>query len=151
MVGIKIITENRKARFDYQVVETFEAGIVLQGSEVKSLRNNQCQLKDSYVAFVGDEAYLQNAHISEYKHSSYNNHAPERRRKLLMHRRELEKLYGQMREKGLSCVPLKLYFKRGKVKVEVALVRGKQKADKRDTIKKRDASREVAKNLRRDR
>lgn len=150
-VAIKIISDNRKAHFDYQILDKFEAGIVLVGSEVKSLRNGQCQLKDSYVAFVGDQAFLQSAHISEYKHSNINNHVPERKRKLLLHRRELDTLYGQMREKGLSCVPLKMYFKRGKVKVEIALVKGKKQADKRESIKKRDANREVAKVMRRDR
>ena len=148
-MGIKIITENRKARFDYLIVETFEAGIVLQGSEVKSLRNGACQLKDSYVSFAGNEAFLQKAHISEYKHSSYNNHEPERKRKLLLHRKEIDRLYGVMREKGYSCVPLKLYFKKGMVKVELALAKGKTKGDKRNTIKKREASREISAGLRR--
>ena len=150
-MGIKIIADNRKARFDFHILETIEAGMVLQGSEVKALRNNQCQLKDSYIAFVGDEAYLQKAHISEYKYSSYNNHDPERKRKLLLHRKELSRIYGQMREKGLSCVPLKIYFKRGKVKLEIALVKGKQKSDKRESIKKRDASREMASSLKKSR
>lgn len=146
-MGIKIVTENKKARFDYHIVETLEAGLVLQGSEVKSLRAGQCQLKDSYVAFVGDEAFLQSAHISEYKYSSYNNHDPQRRRKLLLHRGELGRLYGLMREKGYSCVPLKIYFKAGKAKIEVALVKGKQKGDKRESVKKREANREMAKTL----
>ena len=150
-MGIKIVTENKKARFDYHIVETLEAGLVLQGSEVKSLRGGSCQLKDSFISFVRDEAYLQSAHIAEYKYSSYNNHEPERKRKLLLHRKELERLYGLMREKGYSCVPLKVYFKQGKAKVEIALVKGKQKSDKRDSIKKREANREMDRNLKRPR
>jgi SsrA-binding protein len=143
MDGILIISENRKARHDYTIVETYEAGLVLTGSEVKSLRDKQCQLKDSYVSFVRDEAFLQNAHISEYRASSYNNHAPERLRKLLMHRHELEKIYGALREKGLTCVPLKIYFKKGRAKIELALVKGKKAHDKREAIKKRDVSAEL--------
>lgn len=150
-MGIKLIAENRKARFDYEVVETFEAGLVLRGSEVKSLRNGQCNLKDSYVAFMGEEAFLQNAHISVYKASSYNNHEPERLRKLLLNRAELNKIHGQLKTKGLTCVPLKIYFKKGKAKVEIALVRGKKKQDKRETIKKRVANREMERQIRRSR
>ena len=149
--GIQLISENRKARFDYEIVETFEAGLVLLGSEVKSLRLGQAQLKDSYISFVGDEAFLQNAHIAEYKNSSYNNHTPERLRKLLMKRRELEEIYGALREKGLTCVPLKMYFKEGRAKLEVALVKGKNRHDKRESIKKRDASMELRQSLQRSR
>ncbi|MCB0341650.1 MAG: SsrA-binding protein SmpB [Bdellovibrionales bacterium] len=150
-MGIKIISENKKARHDYEVVETFEAGVALQGSEVKSLRDGQCNLKDSYVAFVKDEAYLQNAHISVYKASSYNNHDPERLRKLLLHRNELDRLQGVIREKGLSCVPLKIYFKKGRVKLELALVRGKKHGDKRETAKRKDADREIQRRLKKSR
>lgn len=150
-MSILIISDNRKARFDYQIVETYEAGIALTGSEVKSIRNKQVQLKDSYISFVGDEAYLQNAHISEYKASSYNNHAPERLRKLLLHRHELEKIYGALREKGLSCVPLKIYFKNGRIKLEIAVVKGKKQHDKRESIKKRDATRELKQQLKHNR
>lgn len=137
------IADNRKARFDYEILQTFEAGLVLMGSEVKSLRAKQIQLKDSYVSFRGDEAFLQNAHIAEYRASSYNNHAPERLRKLLMHRRELDRINGSMREKGFSCVPLRVYFKNGRCKVELALVRGKKAHDKRESIKKRDVDRQL--------
>jgi SsrA-binding protein len=150
-MGIQIISENKKARFDYHIVETFEAGMVLTGSEVKSLRANQVQLKDSYVSFIGDEAFLQNAHIAEYKNSSYNNHTPERLRKLLLNRKELEEIYGALREKGLTCVPLKIYFKEGRAKVEIALVKGKKLHDKREAIKKRDVSMEMKKSLQRSR
>jgi SsrA-binding protein len=144
-MGIKIIAENKKARHDYHLVETFEAGMSLLGSEVKSLRNGQITLKDSYVAFRGDEAFLQNAHIGVYTASSYNNHEPERLRKLLLHREELQKIYRSMREKGLTCVPTKIYFKNGKVKLQIALAKGKQQADKRESIKKRDADRSIQK------
>lgn len=142
-----VITENRKARFDYQIIETYEAGIVLTGSEVKSARAKQVQLKDSYISFIGDEAFLQNAHISEYKASSYNNHKPESLRKILLHRKELDKLYGAIREKGLSCVPLKMYFKNGYIKVEIALVKGKKSHDKRQDIKSKDIKREISQQL----
>lgn len=148
--GILIIQENKKARFDYFIVETYEAGLALTGSEVKSLRDRNVQLKDSYIAFVGDEAFLQNAHISVYKNSSYNNHDPERLRKLLLHRKELAHLYGALREKGLSCVPLKIYFKSGRAKLEIALVKGKKAHDKRDSIKQRDSDRQIRSSLRRD-
>jgi SsrA-binding protein len=151
MSGILIISENRKAWHDYDVVETFEAGLVLTGSEVKSLRAKQVQLKDSYISFTGDEAFLQNAHISEYKSSSYNNHTPERKRKVLMHRHELSKIYGALREKGLTCIPLKIYFKKGRAKIELALVKGRKTHDKRQAIKKREETRELSKSLRKNR
>lgn len=150
-MSILVIQENKKARFDYTVVETYEAGLMLMGSEVKSLRNKDVQLKDSYIAFRGDEAFLQNAHIAEYKASSYNNHAPERMRKLLLNRKELDEIYGALREKGYSCVPLKIYFKDGRAKLEIALVKGKKTHDKREAIKKRDVSDQIRSSLRRSR
>jgi SsrA-binding protein len=137
-MSILIIQENRSVRHEHTIVETFEAGLVLTGSEVKSIRARSVQLKDSYIAFKGNEAFLQNAHISEYKSSSYNNHHPERLRKILLHREELDKINGSLREKGLTCVPLKIYFKKGRVKIELALVKGKKLHDKREAIKKRD-------------
>lgn len=142
--GIKIISDNKKARFDFSIVETLEAGLALMGSEVKSLRDGSCNLKDSYIAFKGHEAYLQNAHIGVYKASSYNNHEPERLRKLLLHAHELEQIQAAIQEKGLTCIPLKLYFKKGRVKMEIALAKGKKKGDKRESIKKREADREMA-------
>lgn len=150
-MGIKIITENRKARFDYHILDKFEAGLVLTGSEVKSLRNGQANLKDSYISFRGDEAFLQKAHISVYAASSYNNHEPERLRKLLLNRKELNKIFGALKEKGQTCVPLKLYFSKGKVKLEIALAKGKDKGDKRESVRKRDADRAVQKALKRSR
>lgn len=148
-MSILVIQDNKKARFDYEILETFEAGIVLTGSEVKSLRDKSVQLKDSYISFINDEAFLQNAHISPYKASSYNNHEPERLRKLLLHRDELEKIFGKIKEKGLSCVPLKIFFKKGLVKLDIALVRGKKLHDKRETIKNREASKRLKDDLRR--
>lgn len=150
-MGILIIQENKKARFDYHILETFEAGLELKGSEVKSLRDKNIQFKDSYISFKGNEAFLQNAHIAEYRASSYNNHEPERHRRLLMHRRELDKIFGAIREKGLTCVPLKIYFKEGRVKLEIALARGKNQIDKREAIKKRDAKLSLQQSLRRSR
>lgn len=142
-MSISIITENKKARFDYEIVQTFEAGLVLMGSEVKSMRDKQMQLKDSYVSFRAGEAYLQNAHIAVYKASSYMNHEPERLRKLLLNRSELDKISTALREKGLQCIPLKVYFKKGKAKVELGLARGRKRHDKREAIKKRDVNREL--------
>lgn len=150
-MSILIVQENKKARFDYTIVETYEAGLQLMGSEVKSLRNKDVQLKDSYISFRGDEAFLQNAHIAEYKASSYNNHAPERLRKLLLNRKELDEIFGALREKGYSCVPLKIYFKNGRAKLEIALVKGKKTHDKREAIKKRDVSDQIRSSLRRSR
>ena len=149
--NILLIQENKKARFEYTIIDVYEAGMVLTGSEVKSLRAKDVTLKDAYVSFRGDEAFLQNAHIAEYKSSSYNNHVPERLRKLLLNRKELDEIYGALREKGYSCVPLKIYFKDGRAKIEVALVKGKQTHDKREAIKKRDVSDQIRSSLRRSR
>jgi SsrA-binding protein len=151
MDGIKIISDNKKAWFDFEILEKFEAGMVLTGSEVKSLRVNTCSLKDSYVAFRGHEAFLQKAHIPVYSASSYNNHEPERLRKLLLHEHEIKKIHEATTEKGLTCVPLKIYFKKGRVKVELGIGRGKKKGDKRQSIKSREADREMARGLRRNR
>ena len=142
-MSILIIQENKSARHDYHIVETFEAGLVLTGSEVKSIRARSIQLKDSYISFKGHEAFLQNAHISEYKASSYNNHQPERLRKILLHHGELQQIYDSLREKGLTCVPLKVYFKKGLVKLEIALVKGKKLHDKREALKKRDVDNQL--------
>ncbi len=142
--NIKLIVENRKARHDYSIEDTLEAGIELRGSEVKSLRKGDANLKDSYVVIANGEAYLQNAHISVYKASSYLNHEPERRRKLLLNRTELARLERALDEKGYSCVPLKIYFKGGWAKIEIALAKGKKAADKRESIKSRDVNRELS-------
>jgi SsrA-binding protein len=141
--GIKIITENKKAWFDYEILEKFEAGLVLIGSEVKSLRNGQCNLKDAFVSFRGHEAYLQNAHIAVYQAASYNGHEPERIRKLLLNEHEIKKILIATTEKSLTCVALKMYFKKGRAKVEIGIARGKKKGDKRQSIKNKEADREL--------
>ena len=142
--GEKLIASNKKALHDYFVVQKFEAGIALTGTEVKSLRAGRANLKDSYVTIKNGEAFLFGAHISPYTHGNLENHDPERTRKLLLHRRELEKLKKETTEKGLTVVPLRLYFKGAKVKAEIAVVRGKKQYDKRETEKKREADRETA-------
>lgn len=140
---IKTVSENRKAFHDYHIVERFEAGLALTGSEVKSLRAGQGQLKDSFVVFSRGEAYLQGMHVSTYQAASYLNHLPERRRKLLLKQAELIKLERAVDEKQQTCVPLKLYFKGRWAKVEIAIVKGKKAADKRESIKARDVDREL--------
>lgn len=142
--GEKLIASNKKALHDYFVVQKFEAGVALQGTEVKSLRDGAANLKDSYVILKDGEAFLFGTHISPYSHGNYENHDPERIRKLLLHRREIEKLHSQIAEKGLTVVPLRLYFKGGRVKVEIAVVRGKKQYDKRATERDRELDREVA-------
>jgi len=142
--GEKLIASNRKAFHDYFVLQKMEAGIALTGTEVKSLREARVNLKDSYVDIDGGEAYLVGAHISPYSHGNRENHDPERKRKLLLHRREIDKLQGQVVEKGLTIVPLRLYFKGGRIKAEIAVVRGKKLFDKRESEKRRELDREAA-------
>ena len=141
--SIKIITENRKARHDYHVEETFEAGIALAGTEVKSLRAGKANLKDSFARIDHGEMFLFNAHISPYEQGNRFNHDPLRTRKLLMHAHEIRKLIGKVQEKGLTLVPLKMYFKNGKAKVLLALAKGKKLYDKRDDMAARDAKRDM--------
>lgn len=142
--GEKLIASNKKALHDYFIVQKLEAGLALTGTEVKSLRDGKANLKDAYVIFKDGEAWLFGAHISPYSHGNLQNHDPERTRKLLLHRREIDKLRGQTVEKGLSVVPLRLYFKGSRVKTEIAVVRGKKQYDKRDTERKRELDREAA-------
>ena len=142
--GEKLIASNKKAFHDYFIVQKFEAGLALTGTEVKSLRAGRANLKDSYVTIKDGEAFLLGAHISPYTHGNLENHDPERTRKLLLHRKELEKLKKETTEKGLTVVPLRLYFKGARVKAEIAVVRGKKQYDKRETEKKREADRETA-------
>jgi len=149
--GELLVHDNREARFHYEILETLEVGVVLTGSEVKSLRAKNVRLKDSFVSFIKDEAFLQNAHISPYKFGSYSNHTPERLRKLLMHRKEIDRLYGAVREKGLTCVPLKIYFKNGRVKILIGIAKGKKLHDKRESIKKRDADLALRQSLKKSR
>ena len=146
--GLKIISNNRKARFNYFFNEFFEAGIVLQGSEVKSLREGKVNISDSYALDHQGEIFLINSHISSYKESSYNNHDPIRNRKLLLNKREINKLIGRINREGFTLIPTKLYFKKGKVKVEIAVAKGKKQYDKRQVKKQRDWNREKARYFR---
>jgi SsrA-binding protein len=141
--GRKLIAQNRKARHDYAIEDVYEAGMVLQGTEVKSLREGRASLVDSYATVRDGEVWLENLHIPEYTQGTWTNHEPRRRRKLLLHRQEIEKLIGKTKESGLTLVPLSLYFKDGKAKVEIALARGKRSYDKRQTLAARDAQREM--------
>jgi len=142
--GLKIISNNRKARFNYFFNEFFEAGIALMGSEVKSLREGKANISESYAYDNQGEIFLINSHIPAYKESSYNNHDPKRNRKLLLNKKEIDKLIGRINREGFSLIPTKLYFKKGKVKVEIAVAKGKKHYDKRQVIKKRDWNREKA-------
>ncbi|GDY33189.1 SsrA-binding protein SmpB [Gandjariella thermophila] len=141
--GRNLITSNRRARHDYAVLDSIEAGIVLTGTEVKSLRAGRASLVDAFATVDDGEVWLRNVHIPEYTQGTWTNHEPRRTRKLLLHRKEIIRLIGKTREKGLSLVPLSLYFKDGRVKVELALVRGKKSYDKRQDLAKRDAQREM--------
>jgi len=140
---IKMIAQNRRARRDYFIVDEFEAGLVLKGTEVKSLRQGQANLKDSYARIKNGEVFVFQLHIAPYPFAYYDNHDPLRPRKLLLHKHEIKRLYGKVNEKGLSLIPLRLYFKNGKVKIVVALVKGKRKYDKREAIKSRDEKRDL--------
>ncbi len=142
--GEKLIASNKKALHDYFIVQKFEAGLALTGTEVKALRDGKANLKDAYVIFKEGEAFLFGMHVSPYSHGNIQNHEPERTRKLLLHRNEIEKLRVQTVEKGLSIVPLRLYFKGSRVKTEIAIVRGKKQYDKRETERTREADREAA-------
>lgn len=147
-VSIKIVTQNRKARHDYHILDKWEAGIVLQGTEVKSLRLGNANLKDSYARVESGEVILYQFHISSYEKGSFSNHPPLRPRKLLLHKKEIRKLQGRVEERGLTLIPLKVYFKGGKAKVELALARGKRLYDKRAAIAKRDSDREIERSFR---
>jgi SsrA-binding protein len=146
---IKPVASNRKAFHDYFIDDRMEVGLVLTGTEVKSLREGRAQLKDSYVQFRDGEAFLVAAHISPYGSGSWTNHLPERDRKLLLHRRELDRWAGSVATRGVSCVPLSLYFKGSRVKAEIALVKGKKLHDKRDAIRDREMKREADREMRR--
>jgi SsrA-binding protein len=141
--GRRLIAENRKARHDYHVLDTWEAGVALLGTEVKSIREGRVNLRDSYARVENGEVWMLNVHISPYSHRGYANHTEKRQRKLLMHRHEIRKLVGRTAEKGLTLVPLEMYFKNGRVKVLLALAKGKQAYDKRETIRRREAERET--------
>lgn len=146
--SVKTVATNRKAFHDYFIDDRTEAGLVLTGTEVKSLREGRAQLKDSYVQFRDGEAFLVGAHISPYGSGSWTNHLPERDRKLLLHRRELDRWSSAVATKGVACVPLSIYFKGSRVKAEIALVKGKKQHDKRDAIRDRDLKREADREMR---
>lgn len=141
---VKVVATNKKAYTDYEILETYEAGIVLKGTEVKSLREGNVHFKDSFCRFKDGELYLLNLHISPYRHGSIHNHDPERPRKLLLHKKELKRLIGKVQEERVTIVPLKIYFNdRGFAKVEIAVARGKKKYDKREAIKKREMEKKL--------
>jgi SsrA-binding protein len=146
--GTRLVADNRRARHDYHLLERLEAGVVLTGTEVKSLRGGQATLGQAYADVRDGEVWLMGAHIPEYAQGTHGNHDPDRPRKLLLHRGEIESLYGKVRERGLTLVPTRLYFKNGRVKVELALARGKERHDKRRDIAKRDADRQIERALR---
>jgi SsrA-binding protein len=139
----RVVADNRKARHDYHILETYEAGVALLGTEVKAIREGRVNLRDSYARTDGGEVWMVNVHISSYSHRGYADHAEMRQRKLLLHRHEIRKLIGRTAEKGLTLVPLQMYFKNGRIKVLVGLARGKQAHDKRETIRRREVDRET--------
>ena len=145
--GQKIITENRKARFDYHILDSFEAGLVLTGAEIKSIRTGEISVNEAYVRPQGSELFLLNAYIKPYAHSGDKEYDPRRPRKLLLHRKEIAKLTRELETKGTTIVPLKIYLKSGRAKIEIALGKGKAAPDKRQDIKKREADREVAREI----
>ena len=145
--GVKLIVENRRARRDYEILERVEAGVVLTGTEVKSARAGKVQLGQAYADIRGSEAWLVGASIAEYAQGGPFGHSPDRDRKLLLHRGEIDSLYGKVREKGLTLVPTRMYFKDGRVKVEIALARGRERADKRRVVAERDAKRQIERAL----
>jgi len=146
-MGEKLICNNRKAYHDYFIEEKFEAGMVLRGTEVKSLRNGKANLNDSFAIIKGGEAFLHNLHISPYDFGNRENHDPDRMRKLLLHKKEIVKLFGKIREQGYSFIPLRIYFKNGLIKVELGLAKGKKLYDKREDMKEKDHKRDIAQAL----
>ena len=144
----QVVSTNRKAYHDYFIEETYEAGITLLGTEVKSLREGKANLKDSYALIKGNEIFLLNCHISPYSHGNIQNHDPLRTRKLLLHRKEINKLWGKLTQKGLTLIPLKIYFKKGKAKVEIGLCKGKKQYEKREVLKEKEARREIERHVR---
>ena len=146
--GIKVIAKNKKARYDNEILSTWEAGLVLQGTEIKSIRQGRIQLKDGYARIEANEAFLHEVYIAPYSNAGPFNHDPTRPRKLLLHKREIRRLYGKVQEKGLSLIPLSIYLKNSMAKVELGLARGKRKYEKREAIKRQDAKREIQRALR---
>lgn len=148
-MSIKQVAVNKKAGFLYHLKEKFQAGLVLKGSEVKSLRQCRCHLKDSYISFKGEEAFLEKSHISPYANALNGGHEPERLRKLLLTKQELRRIRGLVQQKKMTCIPLSIYFKKGKAKVEIALALGKSRGDKRESLKKKSAERALKQALKR--
>jgi SsrA-binding protein len=144
---IKVVATNRKARHDFFLEDQIEAGLSLRGTEIKSIRAGQVSLKEAHIEIDGSEAWLVNAHIAPYESAGQFNHEPKRRRRLLLHKREIHKLFDQVRQKGYTIVPIRLYLRHGKAKLEIALAKGKRKFDKRKEISKRDAEREIERTL----
>ncbi len=140
---VKIVAENRKARHDYFIIDQYEAGLSLKGTEVKSLRSGRANLKDAYARIINGEVFVYQMHISPYPFAYFDNHDPLRPRKLLLHKTEIKKIYSKVNEKGMSLVPLRLYFKNGKAKLVIAVVKGKRKYDKRESIRQRDEKRDL--------
>lgn len=146
-MGVKIVATNRKARHEYFILEIYEAGISLQGSEIKSIRAGQISLAEAYVRIDGQEAWLEDAHIAPYEQANRFNHDPRRKRKLLLHQKEIHKLWDEVRQKGVTIIPLRVYLKEGRAKVEIATAKGKKLYDKRADLAKRDAKREIERQL----
>ncbi|MCK4978430.1 MAG: SsrA-binding protein SmpB [Anaerolineales bacterium] len=148
-MSVKVVAKNRKAGRDYFLLEHYEAGLVLKGSEIKSVRSGQISIAEAYVRVDGQEAWLVDAHIAPYDHANINNHEPGRPRKLLLHRKEIRKLWDNVRQKGVTIIPTRVYLKDGRAKVEIALAKGKKHYDKRQAIAKRDAQRDSELQVRR--
>jgi SsrA-binding protein len=146
--NVKVVATNRKAHHEYFILETYEAGIALQGSEIKSIRAGQISLAEAYVQLDGQEAWLVDAHVAPYSHAGIFNHEPRRPRRLLLHRAEIRKLFDEVRQKGITVIPLRVYLKEGRAKVEIATAKGKKLYDKRQAIARRDAEREVDRQVR---
>lgn len=143
-MDIKVVSTNKKARFEYFILETFEAGLVLKGTEIKSVRNGQISLQEAYVRTNGSEIWLVGAHVAPYEHASAYQHDPKRERKLLMHKKEIRKIWDDVRIKGMTIVPIRVYLKAGKAKLEIGLAKGKKQYDKRESIKQKDIEREIS-------
>lgn len=145
-MDVKVVSTNKKARFEYFILETYEAGLVLKGTEIKSVRKGQISLQEAYVRTNGSEIWLVGAHIAPYEHASSNQHDPKRDRKLLMHKKEIRKLWDEVRIEGMTIVPIRVYLKAGKAKLEIGLAKGKKQFDKREAIKEKDIEREASRN-----
>jgi SsrA-binding protein len=149
MDSIKEIANNKKARFEYTIIDKYEAGIMLVGTEVKAIRDGKCSIGDGYVVEENNELFVKNINISEYKHGNINNHDPLRKRKLLLHKNEIIKLIRAIKEKGITIIPLRIYFKNSLIKIEIAVCKGKKLFDKRENIKDRDSKRDIEREIKR--